>query len=110
MNMFSNWTVGRRLVVAFGLAALTVVVIALVSYRNASRLIENNAWVTHSHQVRTELADLLSELKDAETGQRGYLVTGDDSYLAPYQAALPSKARWRMFGDSPATTPINSGG
>jgi methyl-accepting chemotaxis protein len=86
--MFSNWTVGRRLVAAFGLAALTLVVIALISYRNASHLIENNVWVAHTHQVRADLADLLSELKDAETGQRGYIITGDESYLAPYQAAL----------------------
>ena len=77
--MFGNWTVGRRLVAAFGLAALTLVVIALISYRNAARLIENDVWVAHTHQVRAELADLLSELKDAETGQRGYIITGDES-------------------------------
>jgi CHASE3 domain sensor protein len=59
-----------------------------VSYRNTSRLIENDAWVAHTYQVRTELADLLSDLKDAETGQRGYLITGDESYLAPYQSSL----------------------
>jgi methyl-accepting chemotaxis protein len=88
MSMFSNWTVARRLIAGFGLAALTLVVIIVVSYRNANRLIENQAWVTHTHQVRTELADLLSQLKDAETGQRGYLISGEDSYLAPYQAAL----------------------
>jgi methyl-accepting chemotaxis protein len=88
MSMFSNWTVGRRLVAGFGLAALTLVVIVVVSYRNANRLIESDAWVAHTHQVRTELADLLSGVKDAETGQRGYLITGEDSYLAPYQSAL----------------------
>jgi methyl-accepting chemotaxis protein len=88
MSMFSNWTVGKRLVAGFGLAGLTLVLIAVVSYRNTSRLIENDAWVAHTHQVRTELADLLSQLKDAETGQRGYLITGADSYLAPYQSAL----------------------
>jgi methyl-accepting chemotaxis protein len=88
MRMFGNWTVGKKLAASFGLAALTLVTIAVVSYRNASRLIENDAWVTHTQQVRTELADLLSELKDAETGQRGYLITGDESYLAPYQSAL----------------------
>jgi len=43
--------------------------------------------VDHTYLVRTELADLLSQLKDAETGQRGYLLDGSDSYLAPYRAA-----------------------
>src|SRR6266849_2119675 len=88
--MFSNWTVSKRLIVSFGLAAMTLVVIAIASYRNTSRLIENDAWVAHTYQVQTKLADLLSELKDAETGQRGYLITGVDSYLEPYQSALPA--------------------
>jgi methyl-accepting chemotaxis protein len=86
--MFSNWTVSKRLVVGFGLAALTLAVIAVASYRNTYRLIDNDAWVAHTYQVQTGLADLLSELKDAETGQRGYLITGVDSYLEPYQSAL----------------------
>jgi methyl-accepting chemotaxis protein len=90
MSMFSNWTVSKRLVVSFGLAALTLVVIAVASYRNTNRLIENNGWVTHTYQVQNGLADLLSELKDAETGQRGYIITGDDSYLAPYQSGIAS--------------------
>ena len=90
MSLFSNWTVGRRLLAGFGLSAAVLMLVAVVSYRNAYLLIENDAWVAHSHQVRIELADLLSELKDAETGQRGYLLTGDDSYLEPYKTALAS--------------------
>ena len=39
--MFANLTVGKRLVAGFGLAALTLVAIAAVCYRNASLLIEN---------------------------------------------------------------------
>jgi methyl-accepting chemotaxis protein len=85
---FENLTFGRKLAAGFGLAALTLVAIAAVSYRNTYSLIETDGWVAHTHQVRAELADLLSELKDAETGQRGYLITGDDSYLQPYQSAL----------------------
>jgi CHASE3 domain sensor protein len=69
---------------------LTLIIIAVISYRNTYHLIDNDAWVAHTHQVRSELADLLSQLKDAETGQRGYLITNDESYLAPYQAALAS--------------------
>jgi methyl-accepting chemotaxis protein len=87
--MFKNWTVGRRLVTGFGLAGLTLLSIAFISYRNITGLIDNDGWVEHSNRVRIELALLLSELKDAETGQRGYLLTGVDSYLDPHQAALP---------------------
>ena len=86
--MFSNWTVGRRLLAGFGLAAVTLALIAIVSYRNTHDLIENDALVAHSHLVRVQLADLTSLLKDTETGQRGYVITGDDAYLAPYQTAL----------------------
>jgi methyl-accepting chemotaxis protein len=87
MITFSQWTVGKKLIAGFGLAALTLVVIAALSYRNAARLIENDAFVAHSQQVRVQLADLLSLMKDTETGQRGYLITGDDAYLAPYVTA-----------------------
>lgn len=90
MSMFSNWTVGRRLIAGFGLSALTLVLVAAVSYRNANLLIDNDALVDHSHQVRLDLTGLLSALKDAETGDRGYVITGDDSYLEPYNSALPA--------------------
>jgi methyl-accepting chemotaxis protein len=88
MKMFKNWTVGRRLVTGFGLAGFTLLVIAFVSYRNIAGLIDNDGWVEHSNRVRLQLANLLSEMKDAETGQRGYLLTGVDSYLQPHDAAV----------------------
>ena len=69
MNMFSNWTVGKRLVAGFGLSALTLVVIAAVSYYNTNRLIENDTWVKHTYQVRSRARrSAVAELKDAETG------------------------------------------
>ena len=37
-----------------------------------------------SHDVVVGLDDVLSNLRDAETGQRGYLLTGDERYLEPY--------------------------
>src|SRR5882757_8150272 len=86
--MFDNWTVGRRLAAGFALAGLTLLVIAVVAYRTTSGLIENNDLVSHTHQVRNGFANLLSVLKDAETGQRGYVLTGIDSYLEPYQSAV----------------------
>jgi methyl-accepting chemotaxis protein len=89
LKMFKNWTVGRRLASGFGLAGCTLLLVAFVSYRNIISLIDNDGWVEHSNRVRIQLSNLLSELKDAETGQRGYLITGLDSYLEPYTAAVP---------------------
>ncbi len=61
---------------------------AATSYRNTIKLIENEHWVSHTHQVLTELEATLSTLKDAETGQRGYLLTGEERYLEPYNSAI----------------------
>jgi signal transduction histidine kinase len=43
--------------------------------------------VTRAHRLSTELANLRNLVLDAETGQRGYLLTGDESYLTPYDEA-----------------------
>lgn len=40
--------------------------------------------VEHTHQVRSMLVRVLSQLQDIETGQRGYIITGDEAYLEPY--------------------------
>ena len=105
--MFKNWTVGRRLIAGFGLAGLTLLLVIFVSYQNIVGLIHNDELVEHSHQVRVELADLLSELKDAETGQRGYLLTGAESYLQPYEAALPEiKVTFTNVGELSADNPL----
>ena len=61
---------------------------AATSYRNTLKLVENQHWVSHTHRVLTELEATLSTLKDAETGQRGYLLTGEERYLEPYHSAI----------------------
>ncbi|MFO0967819.1 MAG: PAS domain S-box protein [Gemmataceae bacterium] len=55
---------------------------------SASRLADNERLVVRTHEVIGELENLLSTLKDAETGQRGYLLTEDPKYLEPYEDAL----------------------
>jgi methyl-accepting chemotaxis protein len=86
--MFQNWTFAKKLVVGYGVAALTLLLVAAVAYRTTNDLIENDELVSHTYLVRETLADLLSDLVDAETGMRGYVITGVDAFLAPRQAAL----------------------
>jgi PAS domain S-box-containing protein len=69
-------------------ALLVVVSIGLFSYRTWVQLGIHNLELARTRQVVDGCHDLLSLLKDAETGQRGYLLTGDEQYLAPYHEAL----------------------
>ena len=77
-----------KLFAAFGLVLAFALADAVVSYRMTLRLIENERWVTHTHEVLNELEGTLSALKDAETGERGYIITGEESYLAPYRTGI----------------------
>lgn len=74
------------------LAAAAVVVALLVANiglmaRNTRQLRADSRWVTHTHEVLSVLDNLLPLMTDAETGLRGYLITGDAAYLEPYTAA-----------------------
>lgn len=84
----SNWTVGRKLAAGFAIAAFTLLAVAFFGYRSTVHLIENDRLVGHTHDVRMDIADLLSLLEDAETGQRGFVITGDEAYLQPYNEGL----------------------
>ena len=59
-----------------------------VAYFNIRTLQEMTGRVSHTHEVIAALKDVFSMMKDAETGQRGYVLTGDEKYLQPYTAAL----------------------
>ena len=87
--MSINWTFGRKLALGFAVAVVTLLLVGISGYRSTEHLIENDRWVSHTHEVRTKLADLISSLKDAETGQRGFVITADENFLDPYRGALP---------------------
>ncbi len=60
---------------------------ALVTRRRLAMQVENNGRVTHTQQVLYELARLETLIRQSETGQRGFLYTGNPKYLAPYEAS-----------------------
>src|SRR5579863_7613158 len=80
-----QWSIGNKIAASFGLALAALIIVGSVSYDSTSRLIDSANWVTHTHQVLNGLDELLGIMKDAETGQRGYLITGEERYLGPYQ-------------------------
>ena len=84
------WTFGRKIAAGFTLAFLLLLGIGVVAYRTLSVLADTSRTVTHTHEVLEHIANVLSILKDAETGQRGYVITGEESYLEPYKNAMES--------------------
>jgi two-component system cell cycle sensor histidine kinase PleC len=75
------------------LAIAPVVLITALAIWNAElfgRADEGRAWVRHSEAVLANTAAAFSHLQDAETGQRGFLITGDEAYLEPYRSSRDS--------------------
>jgi methyl-accepting chemotaxis protein len=101
-----KWNVGTKISAAFGVTLAIFVIVGAVSYRSVTEQSEAAALVSHSHEVENQISQLLSNLQDAETGQRGYVITGVDSYLEPYrtgstQAGENRKQLLKLVADNP---------
>jgi signal transduction histidine kinase len=69
------------------LAVLLVGANAIVAYRSLSVLEQSQRWVQHTYQAIAQVEVIMGAAKDTETGERGYLITGDPSFLEPYEKA-----------------------
>ena len=97
--------IGMKLYAGFGTALVIMAVLSTVAYNNISNLTSTASQVEHTHEVLGELEAVLGWLKDAETGQRGYVITREDRYLEPYNAALDGIAHVRELTiDNPVQT------
>ncbi|MEW6299525.1 MAG: sigma 54-interacting transcriptional regulator [Thermodesulfobacteriota bacterium] len=83
-----HWSIDKKINVGFGVALAFLVIIGLASYRSITRLVDTVHLELHTHQVLAELDDIFFQLQNAETGQRGYLLTGEERYLDPYHTAI----------------------
>ncbi len=83
-----------------------LVIIAGASIWLAVRAESDFARLLRASATRTATVDLMSLMQDAETGQRGYLLTHDQSYLAPYtQAVAHFDQLFSVFGGAVADSP-----
>lgn len=83
-----NFLTLPRMAVSLPLAVLAVIGLILIneaSFRSSSNAV---AEMQEAQLTRGALDDLKQTILDAETGQRGYLLTGDERYLAPYNSAI----------------------
>ena len=85
MNKFS---IGARIAASFVLVLILLLVIGFLSISQMARINEDSDMVIQTQEVLKTISVELSNLQDAETGQRGFIITGNEDYLEPYNIAL----------------------
>jgi CHASE3 domain sensor protein len=89
--------------IAAGISVVVLIAAGVASYTAVKTLSDASDRLVRSQEISIALEQTLSSLRDAETGQRGYLLTGRQAYLEPYAAAVASVnqrlARLRSLGD-----------
>jgi CHASE3 domain sensor protein len=86
-------TANRLVLLAAVPIFLVLAAIAYITVQFAANESAAQQWVAHSYQVINSLRVVLGDAQDAETGQRGYLLTRQQSFLEPYQRARARIAR-----------------
>jgi signal transduction histidine kinase/CheY-like chemotaxis protein/CHASE3 domain sensor protein len=92
MKRISN-SIIQQLQIVFSFSVLLLIFSLLASYYSTQKLINNSELVNHTNEVLLEAEAIISHMKDAETGQRGFLVTLNDTFLEPYNGAYEKTTR-----------------
>ncbi|RCR67944.1 response regulator [Larkinella punicea] len=77
----------RQLQIVFSISIFLLLISLVASFYSTQKLISNSKLVNHTNQILIESENIISYVKDAETGQRGYLLTRDPTFLTPYNGA-----------------------
>jgi CHASE3 domain sensor protein len=81
--------------VVWGIIFALVTAVAALSYSSGARYLAAARAVEHALAAQAGIDGMLSLLKDAETGHRGFILTGDEQFLAPYTGAEARQRRGR---------------
>lgn len=95
-----------KILFSFCVAIAVLCAVSLSIYSNFAQMNRQKERVDHTYAVISALQELLSNLKDIQSSQRGYIITGLDDYLSPYYIALPkiddqTKEIAGMISDNP---------
>ena len=101
-----NRSLDRGLVICIGLLVALLIASAIVSFWNVHRLQTDANWVDHTHRVLAALDETMETVRNAESSQRGYIITGNTDYLELYHGAATRTAELiteieRLTADNP---------
>ncbi|MFL0797387.1 MAG: methyl-accepting chemotaxis protein [Cellvibrionaceae bacterium] len=84
MNFYNNMKLGPKLASGFAIILLMMAGVSAVVYTNVNALVSSSKWVNHTYKVIINANAVGAAMVDMETGQRGFMITGDDEFLDPY--------------------------
>ena len=87
MNFKRIFSASFYLKAVFALSLIALIFISGITYQHLASLKDSTRWVMHTYQTNIQLEKMFSYLKDAETGQRGFIITKDSLFLEPYFTA-----------------------
>ena len=88
MNFFKNMKLGKKIFSGYILILTLMAVISIVVYFSISSIVDSSKWVNHTYEVIRTGEHVSGAMVDMETGQRGFMVTGKDEYLEPYNNGI----------------------
>ena len=107
----SSWIVNLKISAKIGLAMCFMIaisaIVSVISLQRIATIAQTEKWTAHTHEVLDQVGALTSSMVDRETGLRGYLISGDEAFLAPYTSGTAAfadalaKAR-TLTADNPA--------
>jgi PAS domain S-box-containing protein len=80
----------NRINLAFGLALLVLVVVAVASYRNITRLRADVNWMEHTYDVSRTIQILFLKIAEGQAGERGFIITADPAFIERFSLAEQS--------------------
>src|SRR5688500_5633893 len=80
-------TLGKKILIGFIVCALILTGVAIYTFDNSEKFVASNDWVEHTHEVINEFNEIKTAVVDAETGGRGFIISGNEVFLEPYNAA-----------------------
>ena len=86
MRLWNDLRFGKKLGLGYGLILGFMILIAATVSINVSKLTESSKWVNHTYEVIRVAESLAGSMVDMETGQRGFMVTGEEQYLEPFNS------------------------
>jgi signal transduction histidine kinase/CHASE3 domain sensor protein len=84
MKWIPNFNSSNSLRVIFVIAVFILLFLSSIAYKHNKDIDESSKVVMHTYEINIQLERLMSAIKDAETGQRGYIITRNSRFLTPY--------------------------